>query len=370
MIKQSFIPVAEPCLDGNEKAYVTDCIQSGWVSSIGSYIQRFEEHFAAFCGTRFAISTSNGTTALHLALAVLGLGPGDEVIIPTLTFIATANAVAYTGARPVFVDSEPDTWNIDPAQIRKKISKRTKAIIPVHLYGHPADMNPIMDVAAEYGLHVIEDAAEAHGALYQGKRVGSFGSLNAFSFYGNKIITTGEGGMLTTSDEELAKTACFLRDHAMSAEKRYWHPQVGFNYRLTNIQAALGVAQMESIERFINRKRQIAHFYNTLFSNIPGLILPPEATWATSVYWMYSLLITDDYPLNREELRVHLHRQGIDSRPFFYPIHTMPPYHTNERLPVAEKISQRGINLPSSVKLTDEDLQRIAKTICQPPSCL
>ena len=347
-------------------AYVIDCIKSGWVSSIGSYILRFEEQFATFCGTRFAISTTNGTTALHLALVVLGLGPGDEVIIPSLTFIATANAVVYTGAKPIFVDSEPYTWTIDPVQIRKKITNRTKAIIPVHLYGHPADMNPILEIAGEYGLSIVEDAAEAHGARYHGQRVGSFGRLNAFSFYGNKIITTGEGGMLTTSDEGLAKTARFLRDHAMSPEKRYWHPQIGYNYRLTNIQAALGLAQMERIEQFLQRKREIAQRYNALLSNTPGLILPPEADWATSVYWMYSVLITPDYPLSRDALYTRLREHGIDSRPFFYPIHTMPPHHTDEHFPIAEKLSQQGINLPSSVNLTDEDLQRIALAICQP----
>jgi perosamine synthetase len=370
MNRQNFIPVAEPCLDGNELAYVVDCVQSGWVSSLGTYIQRFEEEFAAFCGTSYAVATSNGTTALHLALAVLGIGPGDEVIVPTLSFVATANAVAYTGAKPVFVDSEPYTWNINPELIRKKITPRTKAIIPVHLYGHPADMKPILEIAAQGDGHselfVIEDAAEAHGALYNGRRVGSLGCLNAFSFYGNKIITTGEGGMLTTSDESLAQSARFLRDHAMSPEKRYWHPQIGYNYRLTNIQAALGLAQIESINRFMQRKRQIAQTYNTLLAGIPGIILPPEADWATSVYWMYSILITEDYPLSRDELRAYLSEQGIDSRPFFYPIHTMPPYDAGERHPVAEKLSQQGINLPSSVKLTDDDLHRIADAICHP----
>lgn len=358
-----FIPVAEPLLNGKELEYVADCIRSGWVSSLGKYIKEFEELFAAFCGTRYAVAVSNGTTALHLALVALGIGPGDEVLVPSLTFIATANAVRYTGATPVFCDSESLTWNIDPADIGHRITSHTKAIIPVHLYGHPADMQPILDLAREFELIVIEDAAEAHGAFYQGQRVGSLGLVNAFSFYGNKIITSGEGGMLTTNDAALDGRLRFLRDHAMSSEKRYWHPEVGYNYRMTNLQAALGVAQMERIEEFIAKKRWIASMYNQCLAEIPYLALPPEAAWAKSVYWMYSILVKELSPVSRDDIRAFLLSQAIDSRPFFYPIHTMPPYYQAESLPVSEQLSRQGINLPSAVTLTEEKLDRVVQAL-------
>ncbi len=361
--RDHFIPVSEPLLSGKELDYVSDCIKSGWVSSLGHYIQDFESQFASFCGSKYGIAVSNGTTALHRALASLGIGPGDEVILPSLTFIATANAVRYTGATPIFADSEIETWNIDPQDISRRISRRTRAIVPVHIYGHPVDMDPILSIAEQHHLHVIEDAAEAHGARYKGRRVGSLGKVGVFSFYGNKIITTGEGGLLTTSDSELDERSRFLRDHAMSSEKRYWHPEVGYNYRMTNIQAALGVAQMERIEEFIERKRRIARTYNRLLEDIPGIVLPPEAEWAFSVYWMYSILVTGDYPLHRDELMKKLRSKNIDSRPFFYPIHVQPPYQCAQSLPVAECLSQQGINLPSAVTLTEQDIDRIAAVI-------
>ncbi len=358
-----FIPISEPLLSGNEVEYVNDCVRSGWVSSLGKYIPEFEQGFADFCGVRHGIAVSNGTTALHLALVALGIRPGDEVIIPTLTFIATANAVRYTGATPVFADSEAETWNLDPQDVARRITPRTRAIIPVHVYGHPANMAPILELAKQHKLHVIEDAAEAHGARYQGKRVGSLGEINAFSFYGNKIITTGEGGLLTTDEDALAEKVRFLRDHAMSPEKRYWHTEVGFNYRMTNLQAALGVAQMERIEEFIARKRWIAESYNQGLREVASVTLPPEAPWATSVYWMYSILLNKDFPLSRDEVMARLRQQNIDSRPFFYPIHIQPPYQADISLPVAEDLSRRGINLPSAVTLTDADIQRIVQAI-------
>ncbi len=358
-----FIPISDPLLSGNELAYVNDCVRSGWVSSLGKYIPEFEQGFADFCGVRHGIAVSNGTAALHLALVALGIGPGDEVIIPTLTFIATANAVRYTGATPVFADSEAETWNLDPQDVACRITPHTRAIIPVHVYGHPANMAPILDLAKQHNLHVIEDAAEAHGARYQGKRVGSLGEINAFSFYGNKIITTGEGGLLTTDEDALAEKVRFLRDHAMSPEKRYWHTEVGFNYRMTNLQAALGVAQMERIEEFIARKRWIAESYNQGLREVAAIRLPPEAPWATSVYWMYSILLNKDFPLSRDEVMARLRQQNIDSRPFFYPIHVQPPYQADISLPVAENLSRRGINLPSAVTLSEEDIQRIVQAI-------
>jgi perosamine synthetase len=358
-----FIPVAAPDLSGNELAYVTDCVRSGWVSSLGRYVQSFESEFAAFCGVRHAVAVCNGTAALHLALAVLDVGPGDEVIVPTLTFIATANAVHYTGARPVFADSEAVTWNIDPAAIPGRMSARTRVILPVHLYGHPAHLQPILQHAARVGVAVVEDAAEAHGALYGGRKVGSFGRINTFSFYGNKILTTGEGGMLTTDDDELAAKARQLRDHGMSPDRRYWHPIIGFNYRMTNLQAALGLAQLERVDQFIQRKRALADQYRSLLGGVPGIVTAPEAQWARSVYWLYSVLVTEEFPLTRDDLIGYLREQEIDSRPFFHPIHQMPPYSTGESLPVAERLAQQGINLPSGVGLKDEDVERVAEAI-------
>lgn len=360
---EQFIPVAEPLLTGNELAYVADCVTSSWVSSIGKYIPRFEQEFAHFCGTQHGIATSNGTTALHLALVVSGIGQGDEVIVPSLTFVATANAVVYTGAKPIFADSEPRTWNIDPEDVARRVTPRTKAIIPVHIYGHPVDMDAINAIARQHNLVVIEDAAEAHGAEYKGQRVGRLGRIAAFSFYGNKIVTTGEGGMLTTDDGELAEQARWLRDHGMSPTERYWHPVIGYNYRLTNIQAALGVAQMERIEEFIARKRAIAARYSELLESTPGVVLPPEEAWAKNVYWMYSVLIGDAFGLSRDALMAHLKTRGIDSRPFFRPIHTMPPYVTDQPLPISERLSRQGINLPSSVMLTDHDIRRVVHAI-------
>ncbi len=354
-----FIPISEPLLSGHEVEYVSECVRSGWVSSLGKYIAEFEGRFADFCGVRHGIAVSNGTTALHLALVALGIGAGDEVIVPTLTFIATANAVRYTGATPIFADSEAETWNLDPQDVARRITPRTKAIIPVHIYGHPADMTPLLELARQHGLHVIEDAAEAHGALYKGKRVGSLGEINAFSFYGNKIITTGEGGLLTTDNDALDEKVRFLRDHAMSPERRYWHTEIGYNYRMTNLQAALGVAQMERIEEFIAKKRHIAQTYNQGLREITSITLPPEASWAASVYWMYSILLARDFPLSRDEVMARLRHQNIDSRPFFYPIHIQPPYQAGISLPVAEDLSRRGINLPSAVTLSGEDILRI-----------
>lgn len=359
----SLIPLTEPLLNGRELEYVTECIKSNWVSSLGTFVTRFEQEFAHYCGCEHGIAVSNGTVALHLALAVLGIGPGDEVIVPTLTFVATANAVRYTGATPVFVDSDPYTWNLDPAAVEAAVTPQTRAIIPVHVYGHPADMDRINEVARRNHLRVIEDAAEAHGAEYKGRRVGSLGDMACFSFYGNKIITTGEGGMVVTNDEELASRAQFLKDHAMSAEKRYWHPEIGFNYRLTNIQAALGVAQLERIDELIERRREHARRYCAELADVRGLVLPPEADWARSVYWMYSVLIEDEYGFTRDEVMAGLKAHGIDTRPFFYPTHTMPPYQTGQRLPVAEELSRKGVNLPSGPNLTHDQIHTICRIL-------
>ena len=359
------IPVAEPDLSGNELAYVSECVKTEWVSSLGRYVQEFETSMAAKCGRRYGVSVCNGTAALHLALAVLGVGPGDEVIVPSLTFVATANAVSYTGARPVFVDSEPEYWQMDPSLLEELITERTKAIIPVDLYGHPVDMDAILEIARRHNLYVIEDAAEAHGALYKGRPCGSLGDISCFSFYGNKVITTGEGGMLLMDDEEWYQRACFLRDHAMSATERYYHPEIGFNYRLTNIQAALGLAQLERLDEFVRIKRRNAALYAQRLQGVPGIALAPEAEWAQNVYWMYSILVEDAYPLSRDELMAALRERGVDTRPFFRAIHTMPCHYRERSLPVAENLAARGINLPSSVKLTEEQIDYICQQIIE-----
>ena len=357
------IPLTEPLLDGRELEYVTECVKTNWVSSLGSFVTRFENEFAAFCRCAYGVAVSNGTVALHLALAVLDIGPGDEVIVPSLTFVATANAVRYTGATPVFVDSEPRTWNLDPDAVEAAITPRTRAIIPVHIYGHPADMDRIMEIARRHNLWVIEDAAEAHGAEYRGRRVGSVGHIGCFSFYGNKIITTGEGGMLVTNDAALARRAQFLRDHAMDPERRYWHLEVGFNYRLTNIQAALGVAQLERIDHLIALRRSHARQYQNELADVSGLTLQPEEPWARSVFWMYSVLIEDNYGYTRDEVIAGLKQKGVDTRPFFYPSHVMPPYQTGQHLPVAEELSRKGLNLPSGPTLTKEQIRFVCQVL-------
>ncbi len=360
-----FIPVSEPSITEREIQYVMDAVRSGWVSSLGEYIDKFEQKFAEFVGTRYAVAVCNGTVALHLALVSLGIKEGDEVIVPDLTFIATANAVVYAGAKPVFADIDPKIWCIDPEDVKKKITKRTKAIIPVHIYGHPADMDEINNIAREYDLYVIEDAAEAHGAEYKGKKVGSLGDIGIFSFYGNKIITTGEGGMLTMNDEKLCERAKFLRDHAMSKDKRYWHTEIGFNYRMTNIQAALGLAQLERIDELINKKRQIFEWYKEFLSGIEGIRLNPEKEWAKNVYWMVCLVVEGDFRISRDELMRRLRDDGVDTRNFFYPISEMPMYGGRCENKNAKHVSQRGLNLPSGVNLTKEEVMYISDVVCR-----
>jgi perosamine synthetase len=358
-----FIPVYTPVLNGREEKYVLDAVRSGWISSLGSYVTRFEEAFARFCDVPHAVSVSNGTVAIHLALHALGIGPGDEVIVPSLTFIATANAVHYTGATPIFADVDPVTWCIDPADVRRRITPRTRAILPVHLYGHPAPMAALQALADEHGLLLIEDAAEAHGAELGGRRVGGLGRIATFSFYANKIITTGEGGMLTTADEALAARCRMLRDHAMPPDRRYWHDEVGFNYRMTNLQAAVGVAQMERIDSFIRRKREIAALYREGLAGIPGVTFAAELPDCTNVYWMVSVLVEAPYALSRDALIPALRTHGIDSRPFFHPLDTLPPYLSTAPRPVAQHLSQCGLNLPSSPALTDAQVAYVCEVI-------
>ncbi|MCE7981675.1 MAG: DegT/DnrJ/EryC1/StrS family aminotransferase [Caldilinea sp. CFX5] len=360
---EKFIPIYEPMLGEAEEATVMDAVRSGWISSNGKYIREFEERFAAFCGAAHGISTSNGTTALHLALHALGIGPGDEVIVPALTFVASANAVQYTGATPVFADVDPVTWTIDPTAVEPLVTPKTKAIMPVHLYGHPAPMAALKALADQHGLLLVEDAAEAHGAQVGEQRTGALGRVAAFSFFANKIITTGEGGMVTTNDPALATRCRLLRDHAMPPERRYWHDEVGFNYRMTNLQAAVGVAQMARINDFIARKRALACLYGQRLSDLPGVTLPVELPGYTNIYWMYSILIGDDYDLTRDELILALRERNIDSRPFFHPLDTLPPYRRGAPCPTALRLSRQGLNLPSAPSLTDEQIQYIAHTL-------
>jgi len=359
-----YFPIAEPKFGAAELRYVSECILTGWVSSAGKFVTRFEEQFSEFCETKFAVSSSSGTTALHLSLLALGIGHGDEVIVPSFTFISTANAVTFTGAKPVFVDSEPSTWNINPLEIKKAVTAKTKAIIPVHVYGHPANMDPILDIAKENGLAVVEDAAEAHGALYKGRKVGSFGDMGMFSFYGNKIITTGEGGMIVTDNEELAEKMRILRDHGMDPKRRYWHFILGYNYRMTNIQAALGVGQMERINQVIEQKRINAALYNKGLQNIPGITLPPEAAWAKNIYWLFSILVDEkEFGMSSKELGEQLKKRGIETRPLFPPVHQQPIYDTGQSLPVCEKLSRWGLSLPSSVNLNGDEIEKITNEI-------
>jgi perosamine synthetase len=356
-------PVAEAILSGNEERYVLDCLETGWISGSGSYVRRFEEGFARFCGTRHAIAVANGTVALHLALVALGVGENDEIIVPDLTYIASANAVTYCGATTVLADIDPTTWTVDPADVARKITPATKAIMAVHVYGHPADMVPLWALAEQYGLYVVEDAAEAHGAEYRGQRTGGLGTLATFSFFGNKIITTGEGGMITTDDDDLADRIRLLRGQGMDPDRRYWFPIVGYNYRLTNIQAAIGVAQLERIDWFVERRRQVASWYAKYLAGT-GLTLPVEANWAKNVFWLYSVCVAAG--VDRDELMRQLAAEGIETRPFFHPLHRLPPYfdaHGDTTFPVTSDLANRGLNLPSSAKLDEDDVAQIGEVL-------
>jgi perosamine synthetase len=356
---QSFIPIAEPLLGDKELAYVITCVKSGWISSLGEYVRVFERHFAEYCGVRYGVATFNGTVALHLLAATLNLGPGDEVIMPSLTYVATANAIAYTGAKPVFVDSERDTWNIDPDTVTEAITPQTKAIIAVHLYGHPANMEPLQAIAEAHNLLLLEDAAEAHGARYKGQRVGGLSDAAIFSFYGNKIVTTGEGGILLTNNKDWAERALFLENQGRYPDNPYYHPEIGYNYRMTNVQAAIGLAQLERIDEMLAIRRRNAAHYNRRLAEVPGLTLPPQMAWAENVYWMYSVIIEDEFDLTRDEVQARLREVGIETRPFFHPLHTLPMYNTGQSLPIAEDLGCRGLNLPSSATLTPEQIDFI-----------
>jgi perosamine synthetase len=362
------IPVAAPSLIGNEKEYVNDCMESGWISSAGKYIELFEARFAEFCGVKHAVACCNGTIALHLALVALGVRQGDEVIVPTLTFIATANAVTYCGAKPVFVDSEPETWNLDPARVEAEITPRTKGIIAVHLYGHPAKMDELKEIARRHKLFLLEDAAEAHGAIYKGKTIGSIGDAAAFSFYANKIITTGEGGMVVTDDDALAERARLLRGQGMDPKRRYWFPIIGYNYRMMNLPAAIGLAQLEKIDEQLEARKRVAALYRENLQDVDGLTRQNEQSWARHVYWMFNVVLEPGVWAQRDDVMEILSRQGIETRPVFYPMHSLPPYIDSARagkFPVAEHLARNGISLPTWAGLKSDDIDYICNALRQ-----
>lgn len=371
------IPVNEPLLNGRELEYVTECVRSGWVSSAGSFIKQFEDQWAAYCGMEYGISVSNGTTALQVAIGCLDLKPGDEVILPTFTIISCALAVVYNHAVPVLVDCEPRTWCMDVAQVESRITERTRAIMPVHIYGHPVDMDPLLALAEKYNLTIIEDAAEVHGAEYLSDRTGDnpvwhrcggMGAISIFSFYANKLITTGEGGMVLTSDPRYAEKARSLRNLCFRSDRRFYHTEAGYNFRLTNVQAALGVAQVERIDAILDRKRWMGQAYTDRLHGISGLQLPVEESWARHVYWMYGVVLSEDTGMDAAECAHRLKDLGIDTRPFFLGMHEQPVFlkqglFQGKQYPVAECIARQGLYLPSGLALNEIDLDQVCEAI-------
>ncbi|MGL4648752.1 MAG: DegT/DnrJ/EryC1/StrS family aminotransferase [Caldilineaceae bacterium] len=365
-----YVPVYQPSLRGNEKKYVNECLDSTWISSRGEFIQRFESAFATYIGVAHATSVCNGTVAIHLALLALGLGPGDEVIVPTLTYVASVNAIVYTGATPVFVDSCRDSWQMDPEAVLRAITPRTRAILPVHIYGHPANMDRLHEIASVYNLLVVEDCAEAFGARLHGRHVGGFGHIGAFSFFGSKTVTTGEGGMVVTDDPDLLARASHLKNQGQAADKRYWHDTIGYNYRMTNIAAAIGLAQMERADALMAQKLALAARYDELLADLPVERHRAVGHGVQHAYWMYSILVA----VNRDDLLQRLLARGVETRPVFYPVHTMPIYRPQiERaglnpetaFPVASEIAARGLNLPSWPDMSDEQIRYVVAVLAE-----
>jgi perosamine synthetase len=360
------IPVNEPLLDGNEKKYLLECIDSGWISSEGPFVKRFEEEFAARVGRKFAIAVSNGSVALDAAVVALGIGHGDEVIIPTFTIISCAAAVVRAGAVPVVIDCDAETWNMSVELIEARITHKTKAIMVVHIFGLPVDMSPVLALAQKYGLKVIEDAAEAHGLTYCNQPCGSFGDISTFSFYPNKHITTGEGGMLLTDDELLANRCRSLRNLYFKPEQRFVHDELGWNLRMTNMQGALGVAQLERLDYFVERKRNMGTRYQALLAGVEGVQLPKIAMpYAENIYWVFGLVLSDDVPFDAKGATIRLGRLGIGTRPFFWPMHEQPVLNRmgllqHEHHSVAERIARRGFYIPSGLALTEDQMDEVA----------
>lgn len=363
------IPVNEPLLDGNEKKYLNKCIDTGWISSEGPFIRQFEEQFAARVGRKYGIAVSNGSVAIDAAIAALKIGQGDEVILPTFTIISCAAAIVRAGAVPVVVDCTSDTWNMDVRQIEAKITPRTKAIMVVHIYGLPVNMDPVLALADKYGLYVIEDAAEMHGQTYRDRPCGSFGTISTFSFYPNKHITTGEGGMILTDDEHLAERCRSLRNLYFQPHQRFVHEELGWNFRMTNLQAAIGVAQLERLDEFVARKRHMGQLYTKLLSNIPQLQLPlPKTDYATNIYWVYGIVLNDEVPFDAKEAMHRLGQSKIGTRPFFWCMHEQPVFRRmglfeGVSCPIAEKLARRGFYIPSGMALTDKQIEQVAQVL-------
>jgi perosamine synthetase len=358
--------VAETTLDGHELQYLQEAVATNWVSSAGPFVGRFEAAFAEASGCKFGVACTSGATALHLALAAAGVGAGDEVVLPAFTMIATANAVHHTGATPVFVDSDPETWNLDVARLPDVLSRRTRAVIAVHTYGQPVAAEPLGELCRTNGLLLVEDAAEAHGARSGDAPVGSLGDVAAFSFYGNKIVTTGEGGMVTTNDPGIAAAARELRDHAFTPERHFWHHHRAFNFRMSNLQAAVGLAQVERLDELLSARRRMARAYTEKLDGTPGLTLPPDRAGLESVHWMYGILVDEGFGRSRDELRAVLAAEGIETRSFFVPLHVQPAYrelYRGQRFPVAERLATTGLYLPSSASLSESDVERVAEVV-------
>lgn len=364
-----FVPVNIPLLNGNEKKYLNECIDSGWISSEGPFITEFEQKFSARMGRKHGIAVSNGTAAIDAAIEALGIGKGDEVIMPSFTIISCISQLVRNGAIPVFVDSDPDTWNMDVAQIESKITSRTKAIMIVHIYGLPVDVDPILEIAKRFDLKVIEDAAEMHGQTYKDRPCGSFGDISTFSFYPNKHITTGEGGMILTDDDELASTCRSLRNLCFEPNNRFVHDRLGWNLRMTNMQAALGLAQLERLDEIVKRKRDMGAFYTELLNEIPHIQLPIAKTpYAQNIYWVYGMVIDHKAGVDAKTVMSELLSRGIGTRPFFYPMHLQPVFQSEKFLegvdcPVSENMYHQGFYIPSGVGLTMEQMIRVAENL-------
>ena len=362
------IPVCIPTIGDEERENVVDCIERSWISARGEYVSEFEDEFAAYNGCEYGVTTTSGTTALHLALEAIGVGDGDEVIIPTFTIASCAFAVQYAGGDPVLADIDEETWCLDPVEVEANITDDTVAIMPVHMYGHPVDMDPILELAYEHDLYVVEDAAQTHGTEYRGQKAGSIGDVGCFSFYANKLITTGEGGMVVTDDPSIAERAEYLQDLAYTAEEPYLHREVGFNYRMSNVQAAIGVGQLTKLDEFVEMRRRNARSYDERLSDVDGIRTPPEKPWARSNYWMYAITLDEAFPLDRDALMAELDDRGIGTRRFFVPMHEQPVYKRaglfeNERYPVAEDIAERGLYLPSTSHLSEDEIAEVCDAI-------
>jgi perosamine synthetase len=362
------IPVNEPLLGAREKELLAECIETGWISSDGPFVGEFEKQFSSYVGTDWGIAVCNGTAALETALYAAGIGEGDEVIMPSFTIISCALAAIRLGARPVLVDVEPETWNMNVEQIESRITSKTRAIMAVHIYGHPVDMDPLLEIARKFGLLVVEDAAEVHGAEYKGRRCGSLGHVSAFSFYANKIITTGEGGMVLTSDKKMAERARSYRNLCFQPQKRFFHTELGYNFRMTNLQAALGVAQMEQIDEFISIKRRLGEYYRGQLSALNGIKAQVEKPWAKTVYWMYCIELDQSLEINADEMIAELKLRGIGTRPFFIGLHEQPALwklglFKEERYPITERISTMGLYLPSGLSLKESQIDEVVSTM-------